>query len=180
MSEENQSFIRRNAANFLTLLNVIFGTLSIILSINGHFRWAIAFIGLASVADRYDGHVARRLGTSSEIGVQLDPLGDSVSFGVAPALLVYMSLIRPMPPGPAKIALTATVVIYIVCGIFRLARYNTQGLSEGSFEGLPITLAGMTLAFLMLLAKEISVYVYGALMVVFGALMVSKFKIKKR
>ncbi len=180
MPELKDGFLRCNIANFLTLLNVVFGTISIILSINSRFRWAIALIGLASVADRYDGVVARRLGTSSELGVQLDSLGDSISFGVAPAMLIYMSMIKPLVPGVVKIILTFTVVFYIVCGIFRLARYNIHGLSEGAFEGLPITLAGMVLAFLMLLAREISVYVYCFLLLFFGVLMVSKFKLKKR
>lgn len=180
MPSEENGFVRQNAANFLTLLNVVFGSLSIILSINGRFRWSIALIGLASVADRYDGVVARRLGTTSEIGVQLDSLGDSISFGVAPALLIYMRLVQPLLPGIPKLLLTFCVLVYIVCGIFRLARYNVHGLSEGAFEGVPITLAGMILALLMLMAQELSVYVYGFLLLFFAFMMVSKFKLKKR
>ncbi len=179
-SNDECGFLHRNIANFLTLLNVIFGTLSIIVSINGRYRWALALILLASVADRYDGWVARRLGTSSEMGVQLDSLGDSISFGVAPALLIYMSLFKPMQPGVLKIALTVCVVIYIICGVFRLARYNIKGLDEGYFEGMPITIAGMTLAFLTLLSRELSLLVYGFLLLLLAVLMVSKFRIRKR
>lgn len=177
---DEHGFFRRNVANFLTLLNVVFGSLSILVSINGRFRWALSLILMASVADRYDGWVARRLGTSSELGVQLDSLGDSISFGVAPALLIYMSLFKPMQPSLLKLALTACVVIYIICGIFRLARYNTRGCDDGYYEGLPITIAGMTLAFLTLLNRELSILVYGFLMLLLAVLMVSKFRIRKR
>lgn len=179
MSNRSQ-FVRHNAANFVTFLNVVCGAISILFSLNGQYRWAIAFIFLASVADRYDGTIARRLGTSSDLGVQLDSLGDSVSFGVAPALLVYLSLFRPLPNGPIRIALSACVVIYISCGIFRLARYNVCGLDEGAFEGVPITLAGTFLSALLLFARELHPFVYGALLLLLGLLMVSKIRFRKR
>ena len=87
---KNKKFFHDNAANFVTFCNMLAGATSIVMSLNGKFRMAMAFIIIASIADRYDGRVARRLNTDSELGVQMASMGDVISFGVAPAILVYM------------------------------------------------------------------------------------------
>lgn len=172
--------VRDNAANVLTFFNLIFGVISIIGSIHGRFRWAVAFIGLAGLADRYDGKVARYMGTESPLGVQLDSLGDAVSFGIAPSLLVYM-IFSPDEFGTARSIFHIVIaLVFIGCGIYRLARYNITGVDEdNNYAGLPITAAGMILAFTALLYRDLSFWVYAVLMLLLSVLMVSKVKIRK-
>ena len=79
----------RATPNALTLGNLTCGLFSLIMSMNGVYRIAAILIVLAAVCDFFDGRVARILRVTSEIGAQLDSLADVVSFGVAPAILVY-------------------------------------------------------------------------------------------
>jgi len=79
----------RGTPNALTLGNLTCGLFSLILAINGLYRFSALFIFLAAACDFFDGRVARMLGYTSDIGAQLDSLADVVSFGVAPAILAH-------------------------------------------------------------------------------------------
>jgi CDP-diacylglycerol--serine O-phosphatidyltransferase len=81
--------ILRGTPNVLTLSNLAFGLLSLILAINGFHRFSALCIFVAAVCDFFDGRVARMFGVTSPIGAQLDSLADVVSFGVAPAILAH-------------------------------------------------------------------------------------------
>jgi len=97
----------------------------------------------AGVFDMLDGRVARRTGTASQFGVELDSLIDIVSFGVAPATLLYFWALKPLGMGGVFIASA-----FMLCGAFRLARFNCtadKGASRFS-TGLTITAAGGTVA----------------------------------
>jgi CDP-diacylglycerol--serine O-phosphatidyltransferase len=127
-----------------TLSNLFFGFWSIISAFNGNFRQAGWFILYAAILDSLDGRVARRMGTGSRFGAELDSLVDLVSFGVAPALLIYFLEFS-----------TAGRFGWIICFIFvvtaalRLARFNVlaHGKPTGRwFVGLPSPAAGTTLA----------------------------------
>ena len=117
----NKNFI----PNYLTLCNIFCGFMSILTTAHGYFIWGTVFIFLAMLADRYDGIVARKLGVVSEIGHDLDSLCDVVSFGVAPATLIFEIFITNDKP---SITLTVIVAIlcgiYVCCGAYRLARFN--------------------------------------------------------
>lgn len=168
-----------NAANLITLFNMIFGCLSILSSLHSHFNWAVACIGFAAIADRYDGMVARHFQTDSPLGVQLDSMGDVISFGVAPGLLAYLALFCVLP-NPLRTVGAAVTVCFICAGAFRLARYNVQGLTEDHFfTGVPITIAGSLLALLMLLRNSLSPYFYMVIMVILAGLEVSRVHIRK-
>lgn len=91
MKKENNIIIN-NAANFVTLLNMVCGSISIVATLSGRYKTAIAMIWVAAIADRYDGMVARMLGTSSDMGVQMDSMGDIISFSVAPSVHAYNSV----------------------------------------------------------------------------------------
>src|SRR5581483_5849587 len=78
--------------NGLTLANLLCGVYAIILSIRGEFASAPGFIVLGGIADMLDGRVARATGTGSRFGEELDSLVDAISFGFAPALMVYLGL----------------------------------------------------------------------------------------
>ncbi len=101
----------------------------------GDYVQAIQFVIIAGILDVFDGLIARLTRTQSSFGVNFDSLADLVSFGVAPAALVYTS-IAPEFPMIAK----ATCGLFVVCGALRLARFNVQSAKEEkrSFTGLPI------------------------------------------
>ena len=85
--------------NGLTLFNLFCGIYAIILAIRGQFAAAPAFIVLGGVADTLDGRVARATGTGSRFGEELDSLVDAISFGFAPAMIVYLLLQRQFVRG---------------------------------------------------------------------------------
>lgn len=129
--------------SIFTLANLFFGMWAIVHATRGEFYSASWFIVLAGVLDMLDGRVARLSNTGSRFGAELDSLVDLVSFGVAPALLMYFQFFSTQGQ-------FAWLFVYgfIVCVALRLARYNVQPHTEpgGAFSGLPSPAAGMTLA----------------------------------
>ncbi|MEO7086148.1 MAG: CDP-diacylglycerol--serine O-phosphatidyltransferase [Gemmatimonadaceae bacterium] len=128
--------------NGFTLFNLCCGIYAIILAIRGDFAAAPAFIVLGGVADALDGRVARATGTGSRFGEELDSLVDAISFGFAPALIMYLELPNR---GTWEWLL---VFIFTSCAVMRLARFNVEqaGRKKTNFHGLPSPAAGLTLA----------------------------------
>ncbi|MDB4876112.1 MAG: pssA [Gemmatimonadetes bacterium] len=128
--------------NGLTLFNLFCGIYAIILAIRGDYAAAPAFIVLGGIADTLDGRVARATGTGSRFGEELDSLVDAISFGFAPALIMYLALPNR---GTWEWLL---VFIFTSCAVMRLARFNVEqaGRSKTHFHGLPSPAAGLTLA----------------------------------
>jgi CDP-diacylglycerol--serine O-phosphatidyltransferase len=128
-----------------------------------YFDFAAKAIGLAVVFDMLDGRIARMTKTTTEIGVQLDSLADVVTFGIAPAVLAFVwGYGASFSEGSDLYNLALFIsFMYLMCGVFRLARFNVQAsrpriLAEGtikvdkkSFVGLPIPAAGGLLAALI-------------------------------
>ncbi|MGQ0703763.1 MAG: CDP-diacylglycerol--serine O-phosphatidyltransferase [Gemmatimonadales bacterium] len=130
--------------SMFTLGNLFFGFWSIISAFNGNFRQAGWLVFYAAVLDSLDGRVARRMGTGSRFGAELDSLVDIVSFGVAPALLIYF--LEFATGGRFG---WVVCFIFVVAAALRLARFNVlaHGRPVGrSFVGLPSPVAGTTLA----------------------------------
>jgi CDP-diacylglycerol--serine O-phosphatidyltransferase len=125
-----------------------------------HFDLAAIMIGFAVVFDALDGRIARLTKTTTEIGVQFDSIADVLSFGISPAVMVFSwGYGSALAEGTPLWKLGWFVsFLYIMCGAFRLARYNVQAmrprlLAEGttkvdkkSFVGLPIPAAAVVLA----------------------------------
>ena len=156
----NKNFI----PNYLTLCNIFCGFMSILTTSHGYFIWGTVFIILAMLADRYDGIVARKLGVVSEIGHDLDSLCDVVSFGVAPAMLVFEIFITNDKPSTLLM-----VIVAILCGITKM--------KNGYYQGVPITTCGTVLAVLApIKLPSIAMLI---LLVLCSYLMVSNLKIKK-
>lgn len=168
--------VRNSIPNFFTLSNLACGFMSILMSLQGNYKWAALFVLIAGIMDRYDGAVARYLNVSSELGKELDSLADLVSFGVAPSILIFC-LYNLMNLGIIGYLI---VLIFPIAGAYRLARYNCSSFS-GTFMGVPITIAGSFMALFSLLSLKNTSNL--ALPVIFiitlSYLMVSKFKIKK-
>jgi CDP-diacylglycerol--serine O-phosphatidyltransferase len=127
-----------------TLGNLFFGFWAIVSAFNGNFRWAGWFIVVAGILDMLDGRVARLSGTGTRFGAELDSLVDVISFGVAPALLMYF-----LDFSNAGRFAWILCYIYVVAVALRLARFNVLSAGKpptGWFTGLPSPAAGMTLA----------------------------------
>lgn len=127
-----------------TLGNLFFGFWAIVQAFNGNFRQAGWFIVFAGILDSLDGRVARRMGTGSRFGAELDSLVDVISFGVAPALLIYF-----LEFSTAGRYGWIVCFLYVVAVALRLARFNVLSHGKptpGWFTGLPSPAAGMTLA----------------------------------
>ena len=138
--------------NIFTFSNLGCGILSILMTFEGSshnttaFKWACFFILLAALIDRYDGRIARFFNVSSDLGKELDSLADLVSFGVAPSILAY-NLYEFSKFGAIGYVL---VLLFPIAGAYRLARFNSCDFN-GDFTGIPITIAGVLLAFYSLI-----------------------------
>lgn len=119
--------------NAVTLGNMFCGFLTIIYAASGRFEKAIAAIAIAILLDGLDGRVARRFNATSRFGVEFDSFSDLVSFGLAPALLMYYWCFRV---GADEIGVAITFV-YALCAASRLARFNISTENLQSFTGLP-------------------------------------------
>ena len=129
--------------SLFTLFNLFFGIWSIVLASRGEFYRASWYIVFAGILDALDGRVARLSKTGSQFGAELDSLVDLVSFGVAPAFLIYMLVF--WNAGQAE---WIFCFFYVMAAAIRLARFNlTQaGTAKRAFIGLPSPAAGITLA----------------------------------
>jgi len=129
--------------SLFTLFNLFFGIWAMVLATRGEFYRAGWFIVFAGILDTLDGRVARISGTGTRFGAELDSLVDIVSFGVAPAFLMYQ--VEFTSGGPAA---WIFCYFYVMAAAIRLARFNiTQaGRPKTYFIGLPSPAAGMTLA----------------------------------
>jgi CDP-diacylglycerol--serine O-phosphatidyltransferase len=137
---------RRGAALLPTAFttgNLFFGFWAIVKTFQGKYGDAAPLIGVSVVLDMLDGRIARMTGTSSEFGGELDSLADVISFGVAPALLVYAWAFSPVP----RVGWLAAF-LFVMCGTMRLARFNVQRHVTDSryFVGLPIPAAAGQIA----------------------------------
>ena len=170
----NKNFI----PNYLTLCNIFCGFMSILTTAHGYFIWGTVFIILAMLADRYDGIVARKLGVVSEIGHDLDSLCDVVSFGVAPAMLVFEIFVATEKPSAILTTIVAIICgVYVCCGAYRLARFNVTKMKNGYYQGVPITTCGTVLAIIApIKLPSIATLI---LVILCSYLMVSNLKIKK-
>ena len=165
--------------NIFTFINLSFGILSIIETHNGNYRLASIFIIAAALVDRYDGRIARFLQVSSDLGKELDSLADLVSFGVAPSILIFL-LFELKSYGPFGIIGIIILLLFPICGAYRLARYNTASF-DGVFTGVPITVVGCFIAILALLSFKYTIAptLLVILMLIGSYLMVSNLKLKK-
>jgi CDP-diacylglycerol---serine O-phosphatidyltransferase len=189
--------------NIFTLLNLFFGCIAIVFALQNtiaitadgeyvrlseEIYLASLFIGIAAIIDFLDGFVARALHASSEMGKQLDSLADVVSFGAAPAIILYqflrMSFIRENEGLETSIIWLAPAFIFACAGAYRLARFNIDTEQSFGFKGVPIPAAGLVVASLPLIYWNMQTetvynilmnkwFLYG-LIIVLSWLMVSK------
>ncbi len=119
------SSFNRMVANVLTLLALCAGMTAIRFAVNGEFQYAVFAIIAAGIFDGLDGRLARLLKATTQFGAELDSLADFISFGVAPAIVLYLWTMAALHSVG-----WAIVLFYAVCCALRLARFNTQLVTE--------------------------------------------------
>ncbi|MGM9926774.1 MAG: CDP-diacylglycerol--serine O-phosphatidyltransferase [Bacillus sp. (in: firmicutes)] len=166
--------MKRQIPNLFTLGNLLCGFLSLQFSVSGDLRNAAILIFIAIMLDAVDGRVARILGVANDFGKQLDSLADVVSFGVAPAYLVFYTYLTGLEIW--GLLLTALFPLF---GAYRLARFNITKTTESLqyFTGIPITLAGGIVTLLTLVHQHINVVLFMVIFYIIAVLMVSTIKI---
>ena len=134
--------------NLFTAGSIFIGVLSIVEASHHHFSTAVWLILLALVFDGLDGRVARLTNTTSQFGVEFDSLADIISFGIAPAMLLYF--FAGYDYGRFGILVSA---LYVIFGAIRLARFNisTAKTDPNVFIGLPIPTAAVFVSMWILL-----------------------------
>ena len=161
--------------NACTAANLFFGMLSILATYEGDYFWASIFIFLALIADGLDGRLARYFGVASEFGKEMDSLCDLGSFGIAPAFLAYSFCLHNY--GTLG---KAAAIIFALCGMWRLARFNVStDVVHGFFMGLAIPAGGCIVASTTLLFSSLNIQpqnfgmVYPITIIIVAYLMVS-------
>ncbi|HHX96373.1 MAG TPA: CDP-diacylglycerol--serine O-phosphatidyltransferase [Clostridia bacterium] len=165
--------LKQVVPNLITLTNLSLGIAALCFTMEAQYREASLTILMAMVFDGLDGRLARRFKTTSDFGKELDSLADLVSFGVAPALLVYAAVLCRYGLWGFCLA-----IFFALCGAIRLARFNILNC-QTHFVGIPITFAGSFLAFSIFFKQCLIIYVYPLLVVLLSILMISNFKLPK-
>ena len=129
--------------NAITLIGVCIGLSSIKFALDGKFSLAVVAILFAGLMDALDGRIARLIKGTSKMGKELDSLGDVISFGVAPAFIMYFWSLQYLDKLGWFVCL-----IYVICVALRLARFNISSEEESSwkdnfFEGVPAPAGGI-------------------------------------
>jgi CDP-diacylglycerol--serine O-phosphatidyltransferase len=167
--------IRNSLPNMFTIGNLFLGIIAIILVFNDKHSLAAMFVIIAMLLDGLDGRVARALNAQSEFGKELDSLSDVISFGVAPAFIMYVVAFKDVVQINEATTWIVTA-IFPICGALRLARFNVVAGTPGYFIGLPIPAAGGVLCTLALFAKELNPYILLLSTLLLSFLMVSRVK----
>lgn len=143
--------------NLFTAGGVFSGMMSLIMSASGKYEYAAWLILLALIFDGLDGRVARMTKTTSKFGVEFDSLADIVSFGVAPAMLLYQYC--GLDYGRFGMVVSG---LYVVFGAIRLARFNvtTSEIEPSVFIGVPIPTAAIFVSILILLYEKYTLDMY--------------------
>lgn len=149
--------------NLFTAGGIFSGMMSLIMSSSGKFEYAAWLILLALIFDGLDGRVARLTKTTSKFGLEFDSLADIISFGVAPAMLLYQYC--GMDYGRFGMVVSG---LYVVFGAIRLARFNvmTSDIEPSVFIGVPIPTAAVFVSILILLYEKYALHLYVPLLIV--------------
>lgn len=169
-----------NIANFFTVLNLLCGLIAIVFFSNGLVNFGCLFIIFASFFDFLDGYFARKLNISSDFGKQADSLSDMISFGVAPAILLFditKGILKNNLDYTNEIHIVFTssfVFIYSVAALIRLSLFNNQSTH---FNGIPSPVAALTVILLPFVEFEINLIIISCYVFVLSFLMIMNLQI---
>jgi len=168
--------------NMLTLIGVCIGLTSIRFALDGKFEFAIIAIIFAALIDGLDGRIARLIKGTSKVGKELDSLTDMISFGVAPAFIMYFWKLNTLGRFGWLVCL-----IYVICVALRLARFNVNSNQDPSwkdnfFEGVPSPAGGILVLTPLIISKTNFNYIQlnydiivPAFFIITSLLLISKF-----
>lgn len=159
--------IKHILPNMVTSGNLLCGLFSLILVIHGRYVPAAWLVFFAVIFDGFDGKVARMLGGGSQFGMEFDSLADLVSFGVAPAILLYQVELRDL-----HIAGVVMACFFALCVALRLARFNVVHV-PGPFQGLPCPAGGLFVSSFVIAGMNLPAWVMACVMGLTGFLMIS-------
>ena len=169
-----------NIANFFTVLNLLCGLIAIVFFSNGLVNFGCLFIIFASFFDFLDGYFARKLNISSDFGKQADSLSDMISFGVAPAILLFditKGILKNNHDYTNEIHIVLTssfVFIYSVAALIRLSLFNNQSTH---FNGIPSPVAALTVILLPFVEFEINLITISCYVFILSFLMIMNLQI---
>ncbi|MBQ3402376.1 MAG: CDP-diacylglycerol--serine O-phosphatidyltransferase [Synergistaceae bacterium] len=153
--------------NMVTSGNLLCGLFSLILVLHGRYVPAAWLVFFAVIFDGFDGKVARMLGGGSQFGLEFDSLADLVSFGTAPAILMYQVSLRGLHIMGAVIA-----AFFALCVALRLARFNVVHV-PGPFQGLPCPAGGLFVSSFVIAGLSLPSWMMAGVLAGTGFLMVS-------
>jgi CDP-diacylglycerol---serine O-phosphatidyltransferase len=168
--------------NMLTLIGVCIGLTSIRFALDGRYEFAVIAIIFAALIDGLDGRIARLIKGTSKVGKELDSLTDMISFGVAPAFIMYFWKLNTLERFGWLLCL-----VYVICVALRLARFNINSNQETSwkdnfFEGVPSPAGGILVLTPLIISLSGFDYIqlnYNAIVPIFfiitSLLLISKF-----
>lgn len=159
--------IKHILPNMVTSGNLLCGLFSLILVIHGRYVPAAWLVFFAVIFDGFDGKVARMLGGGSQFGMEFDSLADLVSFGVAPAILLYQVELKDL-----HIAGVVMACFFALCVALRLARFNVVHV-PGPFQGLPCPAGGLFVSSFVIAGMNLPAWVMACVMGLTGFLMIS-------
>ncbi len=153
--------------NMVTSGNLLCGLFSLILVLHGRTVPAAWLVFFAVLFDGFDGKVARMLGGGSQFGLEFDSLADLVSFGVAPAILLYQVSVREL-----SLAGAVASCFFALCVALRLARFNVVHV-PGPFQGLPCPAGGLFVSSFVISGLNLPAWVMAVVLAATGFLMIS-------
>lgn len=164
--------------NLVTTCNIFCGFFAMIYTLKQNYLYAAYAIVVAAIFDQLDGRLARLTRSTSKFGAEYDSLCDVVSFGVAPALLMFHWALQPF----GRLGWMACF-LFVTCGAIRLARFNVQVniIEKNYFQGLPIPMAGGIVASSVLAFHELDWSPWGNILllvmtILLAFVMVSNFR----
>ncbi|MBQ3458984.1 MAG: CDP-diacylglycerol--serine O-phosphatidyltransferase [Synergistaceae bacterium] len=164
---KNPMKFRHILPNMVTSGNLLCGLFSLMLVLNGRYVPAAWLVFFAVIFDGFDGEVARMLGGGSQFGLEFDSLADLVSFGVAPAILMYQVSVRSL-----YFAGAATACFFALCVALRLARFNVVHV-PGPFQGLPCPAGGLFVSSFVIAGVNLPAWAMSVVLLLTGFLMIS-------
>lgn len=163
--------------DFISVLNAVFGLLSILMIFLDQIRFSFIFILLAVLADGLDGYVARRNGNKSQVGDFLEPMADMMSMAAAPVFFTYNMFFNQINNCfKCQFLLIAFLVFFFICAVVRLSSFFVLKKDE-YFIGVPVPASALIIVLLSYLRVDFYIVISGILLV--SIFMISNFHFKK-
>jgi CDP-diacylglycerol--serine O-phosphatidyltransferase len=163
------------APSAVTSANIAAGFMAMVAAADGRYELSVYLMVVAILCDVLDGTIARLLGATSDFGQEMDSFSDAISFGVAPAFLVYLAVLRPLGFWGLVVSL-----VFLLAGVTRLTRFvltNDAHVKELRTTGAPIPVAASYLMASVLMRDSMSAQAVVVVVMVMSLLMVSRIRL---